>query len=39
MYYKQGLMLIFLSQNDIFFLDQLGVLKRTDPGDRKPTYF
>ena len=33
-------MLSFPSQNDkIFFSDRLGVLKKTDLGDGKPTYF
>ena len=32
-------MLPFPSQNDKKFPDWPGVLKKTDPGDGKPTYF
>ena len=33
-------MLSFQTENDEFFFpDQPGVLKKTDPGDGKPTYF
>ena len=33
-------MVSFPSQNDnSFFSDWLGVLKKTNPGDDKPTYF